>query len=249
MPRNKVPNMSSRLIGRGDNKVTIYRWNIGPALRKRGYKAIDLWEDGKPFSIDDARDHGFKSIIYVRNKGRTPSNYKEAAKLIRLLTKQAKEEIKNTKGTAIPARQLVVAKPIRGTVSELLDDYLSDCTKKSASGKLKPKTLRTYINEATPVRKALGAVAPLDLTARTIMDLREAIDMECGEHMGHHATHMLLRAIRWGRKQYQWKGYLPDRDETEDLQLSRPGARLRVGTPTEMDTLYRAFMDLSLIHI
>lgn len=256
LPKSRTPNLSARWIGRGDNKQILFRWNIGPALRAKGFKATDLWAGGTPYSETDFHQIGFTAPVReatnLTHKTTTPMGARQAAKVVQALNKAAKAQNKNnprqhpnTNGTTSqsPTPQPPTIGGAPHTVRRLMTDFLAHQQRRVMAGTLAAKSLQVDRGFATPILKAVGPDRATLLTADLFIETRALLDSHYGETMGHHSMALLLRAIRWARKKPAWKGHLPGRDETDDLRLPEPAARLRVGTPNEMKALYKTFIN------
>jgi integrase len=239
-PKSKTPNLTARLVGRGDDKLVLWRWNIGPALRQRGFRAIDLWADGPPFSLADARAHGFAALIPARHRGRKPMTHRQAAEIARELTAAAKAQFA---GDVAGSQKPDLRKPafrVR-TMADLIADYRQWGTKRVEVGALSPKTWATYASCMVTIDRWFAGESPAGFRAHVIEDWHAALAGQIGPHGAHATVSQLVRLLRWAARRDDWAPFLPGAAHYAGLGLARPSARLRVGTPAEMAALLAAF--------
>lgn len=238
LPKSRTPNLSARLVGRGDDKHVLWRWNIGPALRKRGFRAIDMWADGAAFSLADSAAHGFDQLVPARHKGHRPMAHRDAAALARHLTKMAKDQARSA--VAESAERAQKAFHVR-TMADLIGDYTAWAHRRIETGNLSPKTFATYKSAMRTIDRWFANECPAGFRGHIIEEWHEELGQTIGPHGARATSAMLLRLLRWAGRRDDWIAFLPDTRQLTGLNLKRPGGRLRVGTPDEMAALLTAF--------
>lgn len=248
----KIPNMTARTIKPFGDELVLYRWNIGPFLRGKGFKAVDLWADGPAFTLDDCRAIGFSELVPLRHKGRTPMPYAAAAKTIALLNEKAcarpaaEQQSGNGDAPKIRTRR---EPPGLAPMSALIDDYLAWLDGQVKAGEIGTKTAVIYQVYARRVRATFGPTPPAAITkeiAKAWVAKIKATPAVSGRLTGGinaalKAGAMLTRILKWAEGRDKWAPLLPDQRAYRELDLEKPAARLRVGLPAEMETLLRAF--------
>ncbi len=228
-PKSRIDNLTARLVGRGDKKV-LWRWNPGPWLRKRGFKGIDLWADGPIMTADELSAYGFTPPVNLRLKGLQPmskSAAEETARRLNAFTTPA--------GAAKPPAR---PRPPK-SINKVFDEYLES----SDAKRISPKHLQTTTSHLKFLRATFGPFEPRALTTELILAHVEDAETARGEHAAYKDAQHLRTALNWAQKQERWRGHLPEREVYSELGLQKPGARLRVDFPGEIDAMMLAFDD------
>lgn len=251
MARKKTPYLTSRIIQLKDKSESqIFRWNVGPHLRKNGFKSFDLWADGPIFSVEDWRDHGFDQAYgIVRKKGLTPLTYAAAALLCRNLTSWARAQAGAKRGfEAVSSIRGIAPRPQKKLTEHLIDDYAKDIARQIRMGALSAKTGQQYSVDLRKAAKIFGPVAPHSITKDLLRTYHATIAEKQGAHAATKAAAMMTRLFAWAEGDEKWRHLIPASTVYRNLGLAKPEARLRIGSADEMQTLLRAFDHPALIY-
>lgn len=237
----KTPNLTARTVIAGGEEVVLYRWNPGPALRRAGFKGVDLWADGPAMTAAEIAAKGFDAARFsLRHRGRRPMALGPAAKLARQLTAAARGRTSEARNADASAPPIVRRRALK--TADLIDDYLKALAAAVAAGETAPKTAANYRAYAKSVREWIGAEAPAALTKETATVWLRAVKAKRGEHAALKSGAMLTRIFKWAEARDKWASLLPlDPRAYREFGLTKPAARLRVALPEEVETLLMAF--------
>lgn len=243
MPR-KVPNLTWRVIGAGDDRAHLGRWNPGPAIRGAGFKGVDLWAPpGPALTLEDWAGLGFSAPVTdeLRLKAgarSTPMKPAAAERAAKALTNAARDQMAR-KTLTDPAPARIAPSRARFTLNRLLDEFIAD---KERS--LTAKAMVNYRSHLAPVRDWAGEEIPAALTKELLIERFEKFRVKHGHHGAYKAIATLRTALIWAAGRERWRGpVMPLREDYLNLGLTKPGARLRIATPEEAGWLLAAFDD------
>ncbi|MEM8615463.1 MAG: hypothetical protein AAGF20_00860 [Pseudomonadota bacterium] len=216
------------------------RWGMAPKLREQGIKALSLFKDGPPLSLDDWHRHGLKfEAPPLTNDGQplvtrrgTPMNRIEAEAAATALKSQvlaqsnAHADIKRAPRSAARSRRDVPA---------LLDAYLRHLETRT-SKPTSPATIASYKSWRGPLDRIYAGIDVAALLRDDILALHETIADTSGLPMANGCIRLLRAAVNWAPVR-QW----PDRrDQVRSLGLKQSVAKIRLGLPNEMEALLLA---------
>lgn len=236
--KRKGHNLTDRLVGPPDDKQVLYRWNPGPWLRKKGFKAVDLWADGPAFTLEDCKARGFSDIVPLRHKGRTPLAPSAAIALAKDLNAVAGDDVADRKTDADAAPTPRIVRRLK-TFAELRKDYLASDEFKALSA----KTRASYAHHLDQISRVFGPEPPAAITAEIIGQWWRAERDRRGESAAHKDAATLKTILNWAQKRERWTGLIPHREAYSNMGFAKPKPRLRVGLAEELDALLVAFDD------
>lgn len=239
MRSTKIPYIVWRAIGKHPNKQQLARFNPGPGMRQRGMKALDLWADGPLLTPGQCQEKGLPVDVGLRGKGSVPMTFSDVQAIADVLAGGGGND-----GNAIEIKVERAEPKTTRNFENLFHEYF--CSE--AFAKLAPKTRQIYKSHGQFIIETWGPFLPAALTA----DLLETYFDRQRRRRGHNAAYkdfeLIRRVLNWGQKKQHWRGALPGREDYSNLELEKPGGRLRIDYPGELEALQRAFDDPGSIY-
>lgn len=246
--KKNVPNLTWREVSSGH----LGRWNIGPRLRALGFKPVDLWQTtgGPALSLDEWQELGFDHAVVPTLARKVkplsankPMELAAAREAVRALNEAA--HALKSKGAEERAGRTTApapAVPTHITIADVLDKFMAD--KQAGPHPVSPNRIKSYKSSDRLVRPWIGSEVPAVVDKDLLVDRFWKWSETNGHHMALKAIQFLCAALRHCHGSAPFVGsVMPDAASYSNLRLPKAPGRLRVGLPSEMDTLLLAFDD------
>ena len=251
--RKSAPNLTMRVVG----DQHLYRWNIGPALRAAGFRAVDLWAGpGPALTIENWRALGFDHHVVpaLAQKIRPAAANKamplpEARRAAGALNEAARQVMSGTRETpAAPA-----ARPVRPrmiTVADVLDAHYAGRTSPTdGSPPIAPNTARKYRSAIRTLKEWIGDEPPRIITKDFLAQRFWKWKAERGHDMALLVVKHMCAALAWcaGRPPFV-QPVMPPPEAYTNLRLKKTAGRRRIALPDETAALLLAFDDPAALY-